>query len=214
MPGAIAAAGGPPVSSPVNGRFAGVCSQPLAHVPGISAGGAPLVGAGYVGGPPGPYNINNHPGTAYLGTSAPRLYYGSAAAQTGNYDTTYSNGPDFARSDIFGFSLTGEYAFSNDLRLKSISAYRQIRWNIGTPQGGTPAMLSVMTDSQHQWQVSQEIQLLGKSFNDKLNWVGGLYYFQESGCVHGFVGFENILQVRPVPTCSEKNQLVAVVIRF
>ena len=195
LPGAIQSAGGPPTFVPANGLFAGVCAQPLAHVPGLSVGAAPLLGTGYVGGPPGPYNINNHPGTAYLGTSDPRIYLNNASSQTGNYDTTYANGPDFARNDVFGFSLTGEYTISDNLRLKSISAYRQTKWRIGTNLGGTPAGLFSVSDAQHQWQVSQEFQLLGTSFNDALHWVAGLYYFHESGYVHDFVPFENILQV-------------------
>lgn len=195
LPGAIQAAGGPPTFVPVNGLFAGVCAQPRAHVPGLSIGARPLLGAGYVGGPPGPYNANNHPGTAYLGSSDPQLYISNAASQTGNYDTTYANGPNFARSDIFGFSLTGQYIINDHLRLKSISAYRQTKWNIGTNLDGTPAGLFSVSDAQHQWQVSQEIQLLGTSFHDALHWVTGLYYFHESGYVHDFVPFEHILEV-------------------
>ena len=38
-------------------------------VPGLSTGGAPLLGAGYVGGPPGPYNAGNTGGGPYLGSS-------------------------------------------------------------------------------------------------------------------------------------------------
>ncbi|MBV9727420.1 MAG: TonB-dependent receptor plug domain-containing protein, partial [Gammaproteobacteria bacterium] len=103
LPGAIFANGGPPgppivpPGSPpamTNALFAGICSQPRAHVPGLSVGGAPLLGAGYVGGPSGPYNINNHPGTAYLGTNQPRIWFSLPAAQTGNIDTTYSTGPN------------------------------------------------------------------------------------------------------------------------
>src|SRR5436305_4935799 len=55
--GAIFGAGGPP--PPIVGAVPGVpnfalaCSRPRAQVPGLSIGGAPLIGAGYVGGPPG-----------------------------------------------------------------------------------------------------------------------------------------------------------------
>jgi len=43
---------------------------------------------------------------------------------------------------------------------------------------------------QHQWQISQEFQLIGKAFDDKLNYVTGLYYFNEGGYVHDYVPFE------------------------
>jgi outer membrane receptor protein involved in Fe transport len=204
LPGAIFANGGPPgppivpPGSPpamTNALFAGLCSQSRAHVPGLSVGGAALLAAGYVGGPPGPYNINNHPGTPYLGSNQPRIWFNLAATQTGNIDTTYATGPDFARNDVFGGSATGVYHINDRLDLKSITGYRQIKWNIGTDLDGTPETFQEVTDAQHQWQVSQEFQLLGKALNDNLNYVGGLYYFKEAGYVHDYVPFESILYV-------------------
>jgi iron complex outermembrane recepter protein len=204
MPGAIAAHGGapppgtpgvPPSVTAVNSLFAGLCSQPRAHVPGLSVGGAPLLGAGYVGGPAGPYNINNHPGTAYLGTNQPRIWFDLAATQTGNIDTTYSTGPNFARNDVFGGSATAVYHINEGLDLKSITGYRQIKWNIGTDLDGTPETFQEVTDAQHQWQVSQEFQLLGRALDNNLNYVAGLYYFKEAGYVHDYVPFESILFV-------------------
>lgn len=202
LPGAIAAATTVPgigaifpVGSANNALFGGTCSQPRAHVPGLSIGGAPLLGSGYVGGPPGPFNYNDHPGTAYLGTNDPRIYLGDAASETGNIDTTYGVGPDFAKSDVFGFSVTGDYGINDDLSLKSISGYRQMRWRIGTELDGTPETMFQVTDAQHQWQISQELQLLGKALDGKLNYVTGLYYFKESGYVYDYVPFEGFLDV-------------------
>src|SRR5262249_46047950 len=213
MPGAIFANGGPPgppllrPDSPpamTNALFSGLCSQPRAHVPGLSVGGAPLLGAGYVGGPAGPYNINNHPVTAtnptgaYLGSAQPRIWYDLAATQTGNIDTTYASGPNFARNDNFGGSMTAVYHFDNGMDLKSITGYRQIKWNIGTDLDGTPETFQEVTDAQHQWQVSQEFQFLGKALDNNLNYVGGLYYFKEAGYVHDYVPFQSILYVYDV----------------
>jgi iron complex outermembrane receptor protein len=200
LPGAIFAAGGPP--PPIVGVVPGVpnfglgCTRPRAQVPGLSIGGAPLIGAGYVGGPAGPYNYANiAAGLPYLGTNQPRIWDSFAATNTGNIDTTYANGPDFARNDVFGFSLTGVYNLSDTLTLKSITGYRQIKWNIGTDLDGTPETLQEVTDAQHQWQVSQEFQLLGKAFDNELNYVTGLYYFKEAGYVHDYVPFEGLLFV-------------------
>ncbi len=210
LPGAIAAATtvpgiGPifPVGSPNNGLFGGVCSQPRAHVPGLSIGAAPLLGAGYVGGPPGAFNYNDHPGTPYLGSNEPRIYLSSQASNTGNIDTTYGVGPDYAQSDVFGFSLTGDYAINDDLDLKSITGYRQLRWLIGTELDGTPETMFQVSDHQHQRQISQEFQLIGKALDDKLNYVTGLYYFKESGYVHDYVPFEGILEVYDVTNDAE-----------
>jgi iron complex outermembrane recepter protein len=197
IPGAIGAAGGPPpFVQPINSFFASMCSRPRAHVPGISIGGAPLLGAGYVGGPPGPYNAANvAAGLPYLGSNSPRLWWGAGAVNTGNLDSTYANGPDFARNDAFGGSITGVYQLNDEISLKSISGYRQIKWNIGTDLDGTPETIQEVTDAQHQWQVSQEFQVVGKALDSKLNYVGGLYYFKEAGYVHDYVPFESLLYV-------------------
>jgi len=190
----------PPDSPPamVNALLAGVCGQPRAHVPGLSIGGAPLLAAGYVGGPPGPFNAANIGKPGYLGSLQPRIWFDLAATQTGNINTTYATGPDFARNDVFGGSITGNYHLRNDVDLKSITGYRQIKWNIGTDLDGTPETLLEVTDAQHQWQVSQEFQLLGKALGDNLNYVGGLYYFKEAGYVHDYVPFEGLLYVYDV----------------
>jgi iron complex outermembrane recepter protein len=179
----------------LNAQFAQNCSKPRAQVPGLSIGGAPLIGAGYVGGPAGPYNYLNHPGTAYLGSQQPRIWMSYDASNTGNINTTYANGPDFARLDSFGVSVTGVYSLTDDITLKSISGYRQIRWLIGTDLDGTPETLQEVSDHQHQWQVSQEFQINGKALDNALNYVAGLYYFEESGYVHDYVPFESILYV-------------------
>jgi iron complex outermembrane recepter protein len=195
LPAAIQAAGGPPVGIPPNAMFAGLCSNPRARIPGLSTGGAPLLGAGYVGGPPGPFNAANIGTPGYLGSNSPRLYFDYAATQTGSIDSTYANGPDFAKLDSFGGSVTAQYELSDTMTLKSISGYRQIAWLIGTDLDGTPETLQEVTDHQHQWQVSQEFQLLGKEFDDRLNYVAGLYYFEEAGYVHDYVPFESLLYV-------------------
>ncbi len=99
------------------------------------------------------------------------------------------------------------------MTLKSITGYRQIKWNIGTDLDGTPETLQEVTDAQHQWQVSQEFQLLGKALNNKLNYVGGLYYFKEAGYVHDYVPFESLLYVYDISNNVE-NQNYAGFLHF
>jgi len=95
--------------------------------------------------------------------------------------------------------------------LKSITGYRQIKWTIGTDLDGTPETLQEVTDAQHQWQVSQEFQLLGKALGDNLNYVGGLYYFKEAGYVHDYVPFESILYVYDVSNDVQNEDYAAFV---
>ena len=120
----------------------------------------------------------------------PRIYWDFANTQTGNIDTTYSNGPSFAKNDAYGGSLTLDWKLGRSMHLKSITGWRQITWNIGTDLDGLPESMQEVTDGQGQRQVSEELQLNGKAMDDKLNYTAGLYYFKESGYVHDFVPFD------------------------
>jgi iron complex outermembrane recepter protein len=120
----------------------------------------------------------------------PRIYWNLANTQTGNIDTTYANGPSFAKSDAYGGSIVLDWAVAKDMKLKSISAWREINWNIGTDLDGLPESMQEVTDTQAQHQFSQEFQLSGKAFDDRLDYVAGLYYFTEGGFVHDFVPFD------------------------
>ncbi len=120
----------------------------------------------------------------------PRIYWNFANTQTGNIDTTYANGPSFAKNDAEGASFTLDWRLAPNMAVKSITAWRQIRWNIGTDLDGLPESMQEVTDTQGQRQFSEELQLNGKAFDDKLDYTAGLYYFNESGFVHDFVPFD------------------------
>ena len=203
-------------SAPLGGApFGALCSQPRAHVPALgSIGSPPLLGAGYVGGPVGPFNYLNTGGVPYLGSSSPRLWWGAPGSyNTGNIDTTYAaDAPDFAKYDVYGGSLTGVYEINDALSAKSITGYRTVTWKIGTALDGVPGdTFQSVTDHQHQWQISQEFQLLGKALDDKLNYVAGLYYFNEGGYVHDYVPFEGLLYVYDVQNDVDNKDIAAFV---
>jgi iron complex outermembrane receptor protein len=118
-----------------------------------------------------------------------------STTQTGNIDTTYANGPNFAKYDSEGTGLTLAWVVDPDLTLKSITGFRHITWNIGTNLDGAPdngELLSV-TDKQRQTQFSEELQAIGTAFDQRLNYVLGLYYFYEDGFVHDWVPFDGSL---------------------
>ena len=71
----------------------------------LAAGGAPLGGVGYVGGPGG----NN------LLTSQPRIFWNFANTQTGDIDRTYATGPSFAKYDAAGTSITVDLKLQDNL---------------------------------------------------------------------------------------------------
>jgi iron complex outermembrane receptor protein len=172
------------ISPVVTNSVTGVCG-PRATGTGLAPGGPPLAGAGYV----------NGPGGNLLLSGSPRIYWNFENTQTGDIDTTYSNGVSFAKHDGFGVAITADWQLGR-YALKSISGYRQIDWDVGIDLDGLPEQIQEVTDSQHQYQVSQEFQLNGTALADEsLNYVVGLYWFKEKGYVHDFVPFEGILYV-------------------
>ena len=72
----------------------------------------------------------------------PRIYWNYANTQTGNIDTTYANGPSFAKYDAVGTSINLDWQVADNLKFKSITGWRQINWNIGTDLDGTTGGLS------------------------------------------------------------------------
>jgi len=164
----------------------GLCGPRATGSPELGGtGGAALGGAGYVGGPDGGQALSD----------TPRIFWDFAATDTGDIDKTYANGVSFAKNDGWGISLTADWELGEDLTLKSITGYREIDWKVGIDLDGTPESIQEVTDHQKQEQWSQEFQLLGNAFDDRLNYVFGLYYFTEEGFVHDFVPFQGLLYV-------------------
>ncbi|MBL4852884.1 MAG: TonB-dependent receptor [Robiginitomaculum sp.] len=89
-----------------------------------------------------------------------------------------STGPNVDDNETFGVGLTLEYDFGNVV-LKSITAARTLEAEFGRDGDGTSIAFVQTNNRVVQQQYSQELQLTGKSFDDRLDWVGGLYYFNE-----------------------------------
>jgi iron complex outermembrane receptor protein len=93
------------------------------------------------------------------------------------YDIFASNSPE-ARNEVYGFSGT----ITVDLggaELKSITAYRNLDGFSTSDPDGTRFRLYDQNTTTQQEQFSQEIQLTGSAFNDRLNYLIGGYYFNE-----------------------------------
>jgi len=101
------------------------------------------------------------------------------------------------RDQLVGHALTLNYDVNDALRFKDIVAYRSLAMNEHPSQGAgnlRGPVLNVTTGAvnigdvnpfytvyihDRQWQVSNEFQLSGTI--DRWRYVGGLYYFEESG---------------------------------
>jgi len=89
-----------------------------------------------------------------------------------------STGPNVDDNERFGVGLTMEYDFGSTT-LKSISALRTLKAEFGRDGDGTANSYVHTNNKVVQQQYSQELQLTGKSLDDRLDWVGGVYYFNE-----------------------------------
>ena len=91
-------------------------------------------------------------------------------------------GPYFSNVDTYGISLTVDWSVTDWLDIKSISSFRRVHAHAARDADGTSAFItSIIEDTLKQEQITQEIQLLGNAFDDKLEWMAGFYYFQEDG---------------------------------
>lgn len=77
-----------------------------------------------------------------------------------------------------GVFLDLDFALSADLALRSITAYREATSSGAVDLDGTPVQLLSFYSIWDQEQWSQEFQLSG-SVNDDLEWITGVYYFEE-----------------------------------
>jgi iron complex outermembrane receptor protein len=113
---------------------------------------------------------------------------------TGNIDTTYNTGVNFSSLNSHGVTGIVDVDLADHLTLKSITAYRDLNSGIGIDLDGTPVAIFETTDEIKQDQFSQELQLVGKAFDNRLNWLAGAYYFHEHALESNPVVFSAGLQ--------------------
>ncbi|MFC3698584.1 TonB-dependent receptor [Sphingobium xenophagum] len=96
-------------------------------------------------------------------------------------DRSYASGANYNQIDNYGLSGHIEYSLTDELDIKSITAYRHLNSKFGVDIGGAPFSALNPTFADRESQFSQEVQLLGKMFNERWNFVLGGYYFHEYG---------------------------------
>lgn len=110
----------------------------------------------------------------------PRCFNAQYVAQ----DLYEEQGTDPSNTELeaFGVSFIGEYEFNDSFSIKSITGYRETT-ALGNRDGDhTPILIQNTRDTWDHEQFSQEIEFLGDGMLDgQLDWILGLYYFQEEG---------------------------------
>jgi len=130
----------------------------------LAAGGPPIPCAI----PPAPLNL------AVPGCYDDRYVYPGAERSSGT-------APAFSNSDFWAANLNIDWTLSENISLRSITAYRDLDATFSRDGDHSPFRVSQFDDLLEQQQFTQELQLLGTAFEDKLNWIAGLYYFREDG---------------------------------
>ncbi len=99
---------------------------------------------------------------------------------TGSDFTTFSDEFNSNETDVRGLGMTVDWDLG-DWSIKSITSYRDLEVLNGVDPDGSIYRIINEVSTHEQDQFSQELQLSGLSFDDRLNWVMGLYYFEEDG---------------------------------
>lgn len=103
----------------------------------------------------------------------------------------------------WGVSGTIDWRLSDDISLKSITAYRRYRIEYTQDADESPFNFQTVDNLQQHRQVSQEVRLNGASFNRAVEWTLGGFYFDAKSMVGGRVQFPgqfDILLNDPVVT--------------
>ena len=126
------------------------------------------------------YNTFQAPGTSLAGF--PNARYTCANFCTGSPNSTYATGPNGTSINAWGTALTLGWHPVSNLEVKSISAFHQESGLFNRDADGSPVDLTHTSnyDYQHR-QFSQEFQFNGSTWDDRLKFAMGIYYFHETG---------------------------------
>jgi len=117
---------------------------------------------------------------------------GCANASTVGLGTNNSTLSTYYDADIWGIAATIDWQINDNLKIKSITSKRDLESEFAHDGDASPFMLSWVRDFYHQDQFSQEIQISGTAFDDRLNWILGGYYFEEDGLNYNPVDFASV----------------------
>src|SRR5262245_36098237 len=170
--------------------LAGLYNACLMGFAGPNVQGAPCGPRGGLPSTPVPYALL--PGIAGInadGNSFNNILPYDNRFETGNIDTSYATGNSFSRLKNWGIAATAELHFTDNLSVKSITAYRDLHWFTGMDLDRSPLPILEPSFQMPQHEFSQEFQLNGAAVDGRLNYTIGAYYFKEAGHLHDYVIF-------------------------
>ena len=101
---------------------------------------------------------------------------------SGNWQDTYQDLNNTYELQQYGITATLDGSISDALSVKWITGYINTRANQTTDFDATPyQVLAIVNYPDMVRQFSQELQFYGDTLGKRLKWIGGLYYFHETG---------------------------------
>ncbi|MBL4800946.1 MAG: TonB-dependent receptor [Emcibacter sp.] len=145
---------------------------------------------------------NNFVAPGLVATLGNGAFYNSQYVTENLYETAGTEDV-YSDLDVWGLMLTAEYQ-SDNFSIKSITSYRNLESEFSRDGDASPLLVNMTSDIYNYDQFSQEVQFLGDGLEDKLNWILGLYYFEESGENNNIVDF-GYLQFRSGGTVKNRS---------
>lgn len=105
----------------------------------------------------------------------------SSAFVTNDPHTSYATGANHNDLDASGYGMTVTWDINGNMSLKSITASREMEATFNSESDASPLQYVETDQDQDQDQFSQEFQLSGTAFDDRLDWLLGVFYFDEFG---------------------------------
>jgi len=104
-------------------------------------------------------------------------------------DDNFGTAPTYSETDVWGVKLGVKWDISDTLSLKSITSYRDLDAEFARDSDASPLSVVHYFDAFESEQFTQEFQLIGTAFDGKLDWIAGLYYFNEDGFNQNVLNF-------------------------
>ncbi|MGD9842605.1 MAG: TonB-dependent receptor [Steroidobacteraceae bacterium] len=129
-----------------------------------------------------PASVTTFGGAGIAGTPAAAAAAASDIAAynaaNGKY-TTYGGTPERNGFTSSGVGLTVQYELADNLTFKSLSGYNHGHQRLQQDYDRAPIVLVAQEDIIDMKTFTQEFQLNGRAFDDRLKWVGGLFYYND-----------------------------------
>ncbi len=90
--------------------------------------------------------------------------------------------PQYEKSRVEGHSLTLRWDLDSTTQIKSVTGYRQMTWGDQIEFDGSLLPLAMVSRAVTFSNTSEELQIVGST--DRINYVGGVYYYKDSGYTH------------------------------